>query len=88
MHLSQSSFARIAKTFKGVHIFSGYSTIETGVISILTEDIYYMYKEKLGSLGKPYTGVSVRVVDEVTRVALGYEKWGELLVKSPALMLG
>ncbi|GJQ77873.1 hypothetical protein Trydic_g16126 [Trypoxylus dichotomus] len=88
MHISQASFARLVRTFKGVNIVSTYSTVETGPICTVTEKIYFNNKEKLSSVGQPNTGVSVRIVDELIRTPLVADKWGELLVKTPGMMLG
>ncbi|KAI4471446.1 long-chain-fatty-acid--coa ligase [Holotrichia oblita] len=81
MHLSKTSFAKIAKTFRGVSVISSYSTIESGAIAMLTESVYFTHKEKISSVGQPNPGVLIRIQDDAARNPRGpvvTDKWGEL----------
>lgn len=91
MHLSKTSFAKIARTFKGVSVISSYSTLESGAISVLTESVYFNRKEKISSVGQPNPDVSLRIQEDPLHPPRGpvpVDKWGELLVKTPGMMLG
>jgi acyl-[acyl-carrier-protein]-phospholipid O-acyltransferase/long-chain-fatty-acid--[acyl-carrier-protein] ligase len=87
--------ASLAEEFKekfGVTIFEGYGCTELGpVVAVNGPDFDHFPKQegnRLGSVGRPLPGVSVRIVDPDTLAPRPIGEEGLLLVDSPSLMRG
>lgn len=66
------------------HVIQGYGMTETtGAVtaSVLEAD-------KLGSVGIPFPGNKVKIIDKDTREELGFGETGEILISGPSVMVG
>lgn len=68
----------------GLPIHEGYGLTETSPFATYNHTSRY----RLGSIGTPISGVSLRVVDPVTGDELGPRQVGEILISGPNVMLG
>ena len=78
---------------QGVEMFEGYGCTETGpVVSVNipdhTDGKEHQVGRKIGTVGHPIPGVTVRVIDPETWEELPHGGEGVLLVKGPNVMLG
>jgi len=68
----------------GIPIFEGYGTTETS--PVISSN--YTGSHKLGSVGRPFPGVQVRILDIHTDKILGPNEEGKILVKGDMVMEG
>jgi acyl-[acyl-carrier-protein]-phospholipid O-acyltransferase / long-chain-fatty-acid--[acyl-carrier-protein] ligase len=87
------AFARAFREFFGLEILEGYGATECSpVISVNTADFrapgVFQRGHKPGTVGRPFPGVSVRVVDPDTHEPLPTGEAGMVLVRGPNIMKG
>lgn len=65
-----------------------YGLAEVGFVASFTENDYNTALTLPASVGKPLTGVKMKVVNTESRKSVSADIWGELLVKGSGMMLG
>jgi len=91
--LTGETGGKLSSALPHAHILEGYGTTELGpVVSVNVPDIDHgglRHKgTRLGSVGKPIPGVSVRIVGLEDNIPLPPGKEGRIMIKSPSQMQG
>jgi acyl-[acyl-carrier-protein]-phospholipid O-acyltransferase/long-chain-fatty-acid--[acyl-carrier-protein] ligase len=91
--LTAETAEKLAAALPQAHVLEGYGTTELGpVVSVNVPDIQHgglQHKgTRLGSVGKPIPGVSVRILDLESDTILPPDQEGRIFIKSPSQMQG
>lgn len=88
VRLSALMMTRIRSSLQKIKVIQTYGLVELGLVAAFEENDYATALEYPMSVGRVLPGVKIKVVDVDTRVPLGPNCRGELLVKSDSVMLG
>ncbi len=68
----------------GFTVLEGYGLTETSPVVTFNP----IKKRKMGSVGKPFPSVEIKIIDTISREALGALEEGEIAIKGPMVMKG
>lgn len=88
VRLSALMMTRIRASLPKIKVIQTYGLVEVGLVAAFEESDYATALEYPMSVGRILPGVKIKVVDLDTRVPLGPNCRGELLVKGDSVMLG
>lgn len=81
--LSDAIVEKLGMLIPNLNVQQNYGTTEVGVICLMPDVC-----NRTNSIGRPHLGISVKVVDPETKLALGPNEEGEIWVKTSSKLLG